>query len=155
MNLPLKNSPDSACYIPAIDELRMPPIENFNSSEAYYMTMLHELGHATGHKNRLNRELVGDKYSDSYAKEELVAEFNAVLLGNELGLVAEDDIDNNKAYIQAWIKQLKNDPKYLFDALQSSIKAKNYILDKMEIPQIERYVNGINKELVEDEELEI
>jgi antirestriction protein ArdC len=34
----------------------MPPFSRFDSGESYYGTLFHELGHATGHPSRLNRE---------------------------------------------------------------------------------------------------
>ncbi len=46
----------------------------FNGPQEWAATALHELGHWTGHKDRLNRDLSGRFGSGSYAQEELRAE---------------------------------------------------------------------------------
>jgi antirestriction protein ArdC len=55
----------------------------FLSSEEYYSTLFHELGHATGHVSRLNRESltkIAGFGTHEYSKEELVAEMTAAFL---------------------------------------------------------------------------
>lgn len=43
-----------AAYFPPQDLVRIPKIQDFESPEAYYSTVFHELGHSTGHETRLN-----------------------------------------------------------------------------------------------------
>src|SRR5690606_36532744 len=45
---------DRAFYSPLSDNIRMPERTQFKTSDRYYSTLLHELGHWTGHKVRLN-----------------------------------------------------------------------------------------------------
>ena len=49
------DDPERACYSPALDRVNMPRLEAFRSVEEYYKVFFHELAHATGHQNRLNR----------------------------------------------------------------------------------------------------
>lgn len=53
----------------------------------WHRTALHELGHASGHSSRLNRDLSGSFGSRKYAFEELVAEINAAFCCAALGIV--------------------------------------------------------------------
>ena len=72
---------DRAFYRPKDDKIVMPKQEQFRTHEAYYSTALHEMGHWTGHKDRLDRETLheavkpktGGYGSEAYAKEELRA----------------------------------------------------------------------------------
>ena len=64
---------DRAFYCPSIDHVQMPPDEAFHSRNCAQQRCFHELGHATGHVSRLNRDLSGRFGSTSYAKEELRA----------------------------------------------------------------------------------
>jgi antirestriction protein ArdC len=78
-----------AFYQPATDTLHMPIPQCFQSPEAYYAILLHELTHSTGHQSRLNRKTMTDLClfgSPTYAKEELVAEMGAAYLCGVCGI---------------------------------------------------------------------
>lgn len=62
-----------AFYRPATDSIHLPDQGQFPSAERYYATALHELGHATGHPSRLDRDLTHPFGSEGYAREELRA----------------------------------------------------------------------------------
>jgi antirestriction protein ArdC len=64
---------DRAFYSPGTDHVQLPPAFAFRSPAAFASVLLHELGHATGAKSRLNRDLGGRFGSQSYAREELRA----------------------------------------------------------------------------------
>jgi antirestriction protein ArdC len=66
--------------------------------------------------------------SETYSREELVAEFGAAFLCAHAGI--ETTIDNSAAYIQGWLKPLKNDPKLAIIAAAQGQKAANYILSE-------------------------
>ena len=70
---------DKACFVPSRDYVAMQPASSFTSIESFYATELHELGHWSGHKTRLDRDLSGRFGTRAYAAEELVAEFTAAL----------------------------------------------------------------------------
>lgn len=118
-----------AYYNQATDIIVLPHQEQFHSSEEYYRTALHEVGHWTGHKSRNNRDLSGEFGSESYAREELVAEITSFLVGVECGL-GHIPNENNVAYIKSWSEKIKNDPSYLIKAIKDADKASKLILSK-------------------------
>ena len=120
---------DKAYYSPVTDTITLPLKEQFVSSEEYYRTALHELGHWTGHSSRNNRDMSGSFGTESYAKEELVAEITSFLVGTQCGLGHEPD-ENNIAYLKSWSKAIRNDPSYLFNAVKDADKAAKLILGK-------------------------
>lgn len=70
----IRNVGDVPCYIPALDEIRLPAPGAFGSVKQYYATLAHKLIHWTRHPSRLNRDLGRKKWGDAgYALEELVA----------------------------------------------------------------------------------
>lgn len=116
-----------AFFAPQPDFVQMPDFKDFESAEAYYSVLAHEMTHWTGHKTRLAREL--KSYQDSqtdYAKEELVAELGAAFLCAELAITPETRLDH-AAYIQSWIAALKNDKRFIFSAASHASKAVDYL----------------------------
>jgi len=114
-----------ACYIPSIDEINMPKIEQFVSAESYYGTLAHELIHWTGHGSRLDRALSMEK--ESYAFEELIAEMGALYISSYIGVTP--DFENSAAYLQSWIRALRNDKKFIFKAATAAQKATDLALE--------------------------
>ena len=112
---------ESACFIPALDLIRMPDRRRFTGSdtsspaEAFYSTLCHELVHWSGAKSRLDRDLSGRFGDDAYAIEELVAELGAAFLSADLGLSVEPRADH-ASYIRNWLTVLKSDKKAIFTA---------------------------------------
>ena len=113
-------------------EINMSSPDTFISSDDYYKTLFHELTHSTGHKDLLNRKTLNTFNSNktAYSQEELVAELGAMFLTNILGLKPKDSEKNSQAYINGWIKHLKNHPKEIIFASNQSQKAVEYILNK-------------------------
>lgn len=129
--VPIFYDRQNAYYNPQKDEIHLPKVENFYSMQDYYSTVLHEMGHSTGHKERLNRNLDGKFGSDDYAEEELRAEIASMFLEQELNIHTEKkDIKNNSAYIKHWYSQIKDNPNVLFHAIAEAEKITQYILDK-------------------------
>lgn len=121
----------NAWYSPSKDIIGMPDITMFESSDAYYATLFHEMAHSTGHASRLNRkEVVESTYfgSNDYSKEELVAEFSAYFLCNTCGIANERLEQNTTAYLQSWAKVLKADPKIAVQCASVAQKVSDYIL---------------------------
>jgi len=119
-----------AYYRPCDDLVHMPSREKFVSVEEYYSTLFHELTHSTGHESRLNRkdnEKLAAFGSADYSKEELVAEMGAAFLCG-YAEIENKTIDNSAAYIQGWLKQLKNDKKLIVHAAAQAQKSTDYIL---------------------------
>ena len=119
-----------AYYRPATDKVNMPRLGLFNSPEEYYSTLFHELVHSTGHKSRLDRDGVAEVAgfgSETYAKEELVAEFGAAMLCGIAGIENKAMEQNNIAYIKSWIGKLKDDPSLAVAAGGQAQKAVDFI----------------------------
>lgn len=128
---PIKHHGDSACYIPAMDEVHLPEPTDFTDRESYYSTAFHELVHSTGHESRLAREgiMEFDKFgSAKYGKEELIAEFGASFLCGMAG-ISPPVVKRAAAYIKGWLKAVDNDPKMLVQAAGAGMKASDFILD--------------------------
>lgn len=115
-----------ACYNPATDTIHLPPRHAFISPGQYHSTLLHELGHWTGHPTRLDRDLKPVTSSAAYAREELVAELCSAFLGAELGL-AVDHLECHAAYIDGWLKLLDRDPGALLAAAGHAQRAADYL----------------------------
>ncbi len=116
-----------ACYIPAQDVVRMPSPGSFDSPSAYYSTLFHELGHATGATNRLDRDMSGNFGSESYSREELVAEMTSAFLCAHCG-IDNAVIEQQAAYLDNWLKALKADPKLVVTAATQAQRAATLIL---------------------------
>ena len=111
------------------DYIQVPERGQFNSQADYYATALHELGHWTGHPSRLNREMSSDIHSEAYAKEELVAEMASMFVSAETGIPqTQEHFDNHAAYVDYWVKAVKEDPNALFRAVNQAQKASEEIL---------------------------
>lgn len=111
---------DRAYYSPGEDRITMPEKHQFENTDSYYSVLFHELTHWTGHKSRLNRE----SSKTTYAFEELVAELGSSFLSHEHKL---DYKDQASAYIEAWLKDLKSDKKYIIKASTQAKKAVKFI----------------------------
>ena len=77
---------DRAFYAPTSDYVQVPPPQAYFEPINWHRTALHELGHATGHPSRLNRDFSGSFGSKKYAFEELIAEINAAFCCASLGI---------------------------------------------------------------------
>lgn len=124
-----------AYYSPSLDYVNVPNIGLHHSSHEYYSTMFHELGHWTGHSSRLNRkELKESAYfgSHNYSQEELTAELTAAFCCASLEISTESTERNSAAYLQNWLRVLRNDSKMLVMAAQRAQKASDMILKRGE-----------------------
>ncbi len=116
---------DRAFFSPHEDFIQVPPQQAFFEQINYYRTCFHELGHWTGHKTRLDRNLKGKKGSKDYAREELVAEMATAFICAALGIVPTV---RHTDYLAAWLKVLKEDKRAIFRAASLASKAADYVL---------------------------
>jgi len=117
-----------AFYQPLSDKISMPDLQAFETADAYYHTLYHELAHSTGHRTRLNRDGIVNPVrfnSHDYSEEELVAEMTAGILASHAGITSEDD--NSAAYLDGWLKKLKREPSWLSQAGGQAQKAADLI----------------------------
>lgn len=125
---------NDAYYSPSLDMIRLPLFEQFKDANEYYSTAFHESVHSTMKESRCNRaeerknKLVAFG-SEEYSKEELVAELGSASLMNIIGIETKKSFRNSTAYIQSWIRVLKNDVKFIVSASSKAEKAVNYILN--------------------------
>lgn len=127
-----------AFYRPSTDNIVIPMKEQFNISKTpeeiykdgmeYYSTTLHEMAHSTGAPNRLNRDKGGAFGDEKYAKEELVAELTAALVGYSIGFDSRIT-DNNAAYLDSWINALEENRNFITSVLADVNKASNMIIE--------------------------
>jgi len=123
---------DRAFYRPSAHSVTVPNISQFNQVEEFYSTLFHELGHSTGHASLLNRfsgkDAVAAFGSESYSREELVAEITAASVLNTLGLESGNSFRNSAAYVKGWSEKIKNDPMMFITAAGRAEKALALIL---------------------------
>lgn len=132
-------------YSPAADTVVVPmkyrfkvsnsPEEIFKDGMEYYSSALHEMAHSTGTASRLNRE-TGSKFGDAkYAREELVAELTAAMVGNTMGF-DKRILNNNAAYLDGWLKALREDPRYIVSVMSDVNKASHMIFESIDRQKI-------------------
>ncbi|MBL8688019.1 MAG: DUF1738 domain-containing protein [Rhodospirillaceae bacterium] len=128
----IQHSGDRAFYHRKEDRIWMPEKERFvgtqtsDPTESYYAVLLHELTHWTGHETRLNRDLSGRFGTESYAMEELIAEFGAAFLCADLGVTNGPRLDHAQ-YIANWLSVIKTDSRALFTAASTASEAATYL----------------------------
>ena len=118
-------------YSPALDEIHVPPVEQFKSQTSFYSTVAHEIGHSTGHPSRLKRDMCASFGEESYAREEMVAELTSVFLSQQLNIkIPQKEEQNHETYLQGWsskIKYLEEKPMELYKIVADAQKATDYI----------------------------
>ena len=123
----IRHGGDRAFYAIGADYVQLPPFETFRDAESYYATLGHECCHWTRHEKRLNREFGRKRWGDEgYAAEELVAELGSAFLCADLGLTPEPRPDH-AAYIESWLRVLKNDKRAIFTAASHAERAAAFL----------------------------
>ena len=121
-----------AAYSPTSDIVPMPTLDRFEQAEEFYSVLFHELTHWTGHRSRLDRFKNGQVAafgSDTYGREELVAELGAAFLNGEAGIV-DQTVETSAAYIDGWLKKIRKDVRLVVTAAAQAQKAADLILDR-------------------------
>lgn len=114
-----------AYYSPGADFVVVPPQAAFGEPINWYRTALHELGHWTGHRSRLDRYQRGGFGSADYAREELVAEMASAFACASLTI---RPTVRHADYIGSWLAVLREDEKAIFQAASAASKAADYLL---------------------------
>ena len=131
-NIEIKPS-DRAYYSPLEDKVVIPELKQFNDPAEFYSTAFHEIAHSTGHWTRLKRftpDNLNIFGSDSYSKEELIAELAACMLCSAAGIDTSDTFNNSASYISSWLSKLQNDKKLIVQASNEAQKACDFILSE-------------------------
>ncbi|MCM1244709.1 MAG: zincin-like metallopeptidase domain-containing protein [Roseburia sp.] len=135
MSVLFQEGGEKAFYRLSEDCIHLPEIKRFESEYAYMSTLLHEAGHATGHESRFDRLKGAEFGSPEYAKEELRAEIASAFTAQTLHFPQSEShshMENHKAYVQSWIRILKNEPDELFRAIREAEKISDYLIEKGE-----------------------
>ena len=130
----LYNKSKDLIIVPRKDQFKISdtPEEIYKDGEEYYSSLIHEMAHSTGHESRLNRLNPDGKFGGSeYAKEELVAELTAAMVGSALGFDSRIR-DNNTAYIKSWMSTLKKEPKFLLSVMSDVNKASAMVIEHID-----------------------
>lgn len=126
----VQQASDEAYYSPGRDRVMLPLTEQFATMSEFYSTAFHELAHSTGHQSRLDRLRATARFgSESYSKEELVAEITAAALMNHTKQENRSTFRNSAAYIQSWLSALRNDKRMIVTASGAASKAFDYIIN--------------------------
>ena len=126
---------DRAFYHPALDEIHLPNQSAFTGSYEYYATAFHELGHATGHRDRLGRDF-GPFGSETYAKEELRAEMASYITARDTGLGHYPE--RHAPYVESWVKAIEENPNVLFQAARDAEQIATWIKEPDLRPRLEK-----------------
>jgi len=118
----VRHGGDRAFYAPGADYVQLPHKTAFVTEDHYAATLGHELSHATGHPDRLDRTF-GKRFGDkAYAFEELVAEITSGRICYELELPPELH-DSHASYVDHWLQILKADKSAIITAAAKSEQA--------------------------------
>ena len=122
---------DRAYYASRTDSVHMPARDFFATSAEYYSTLFHEISHASGHKDRLDRrDLKAYSVQDgARPREELTAEMGAAFLCAHCG-IERATLENSAAYVANWLRELESDPRLVVLAAGQAQKAADWILGK-------------------------
>jgi antirestriction protein ArdC len=142
----IKHGMAMASYSPVSDVVNMPDRARFQSEDHYHATLFHELVHSTGHEKRLKRASIMERNgygSNPYAKEELIAEMGSAFLCGHAGIV-DRTIDSSAAYLEGWLKSLKDDKTLIVQAAAQAQRAADFILGHKPEPPVENIIPPIS-----------
>ena len=141
-----------AFYSQSKDEITVPmkaqfnihntPEETYKDGMEYYSSIAHEMAHSTGIEARLGRDMEGHFGDKKYAKEELVAELTAAMVGNTMGF-DKRILDNNAKYVDGWMDTLKKEPRFILSVMADVNKASKMILDHVDAQRKELGLNAL------------
>lgn len=121
-----------AFYSPLKDSITVPKRAQFDTTEGFLRTLLHEMVHSTS--KPLYRESKCKRWGDSaYAFEELVAELGSAFTAAAAGIDIADAnytgtyAENHAAYLKSWLKGCDNKETAMFNAAALATAASIYL----------------------------
>jgi antirestriction protein ArdC len=126
LGIDVRHGGDSVFYTPTGDFVQMPEFQKFNDGISYYAVRLHECGHASGARHRLDRDFSGRFGSEAYAMEECTVELLSALFCADLSLSIAPRPDH-ASYIASWLKVLRNDTRAIFIASSKAQQAADWM----------------------------
>lgn len=147
--IPIEYGDHGACYRPIEDRILMPKIESFKDEIGYANTLVHEVVHSTGRKNRLKRTAIQEKQTENklerYSLEELVAELGAAMVMAKLGIKAPEHNDQSIAYFKGWLSVFKENKKIIPIADAQSKKALSLIEKDHAVKELKKEEDPVDK----------
>lgn len=129
LKIPITEGAYDAHYRIDLDQIFMPPFSAFRDAAAHMGTLLHEAGHATGAKHRLDRNFQ-DRFERHWLPiEEACAELTASFVLADLG-IAHHPRRDHAAYVASWLAALKSDPRAIFSAASKAQQAADWMWDQ-------------------------
>lgn len=125
LKIDIAHGGEKAAYNPKHDVIVMPTLSSFETPGHYYATLFHELGHASGHVTRLDRDLKGRFGTEAYVAEELIAELTSAYLCATFGIEGQL---RHASYINNWLSLLRKDNRAVFTAASKANAAMDYLL---------------------------
>jgi antirestriction protein ArdC len=144
IGLDVSTGHNHACYRPALDRIEVPDLVQFSEPALYYSTLAHEHIHATGHDNRLARDLSGRFGSDSYAVEELIAELGAAFWAARAG-VALATRNDHAAYLAHWLRVLREHPGALVTVCSKAQHALDWLDNAAGSPTVDTLAEAVTQ----------
>lgn len=119
-----------AFYRPSAHQIVLPGKSFFNTVEAYYATLFHELIHSTA--KAANRPIDGfGKNEENYSFEELIAEIGSAILCDAAGISSEGLMKNAASYCKGWLEYLESNPEMIIKAASKAQQAADLVLGKI------------------------
>ena len=127
---------ETPCFSPLTETVKMPDRRQYTDNMHFMADLSHELTHATS--IRLHRNIKGKFGSQDYAREELIAELGSAYIQHDAGFIPADAYSGDNAalkayaeshiaYLQSWIKALREDPEAIYIAANAADRAAEYI----------------------------
>lgn len=143
-----RNDGDKEYYSPSEDRIVVPDKERFPDQRDFYGTLAHEMVHSTGTEQRLSRDMTGFFGTESYAREELVAELGSAILSSTTGIQSSIREDNLQ-YLKSWSQAISDDPGVITRAVSDAAAADDLIDKTLRLTQ--RIANELNmNEIIPD-----
>lgn len=144
----IRNDDDRAFYSPSEDRIVVPDKDRFPDQRDFYGTLAHEMVHSTGTEQRLCRDMTGFFGTESYAREELVAELGSAILSSTTGIQSSIQEDNLR-YLKSWSQAISDDPGVITRAVCDAASAADLIDKTLHLTQ--RLANELDmKEIIPD-----
>ena len=65
---------------------------------------------------------------------ELRAELGGCFIASELGLPTAERLENHASYLKGWLKDMEDNPKFIFRAAAQAAKAADFVLSFSRVP---------------------
>lgn len=147
------NMVNTPFYSPLKDRVVVPNHHRYHTSDGFFSDAFHEIAHATSHSSRLNRMVVSAHQDiERYAIEELKAEIASAFICHDIGIIPQphdDYIKNSQAYIQNWIKVIKDKPNALFSSIKEAEGISDYVMEKGEYSKLKDIQKFIDEAITE------